>query len=177
MRITYDEIKRDSQVIAAEVGSSSKEIPSFFSPLKRIKFQLALYFVFSLLSYFFSPASEDKLVWFGVFGFGVLNWMFLTGFIFGYDYLFSMISSQKIRDLKLVKIIKRKVNAYGLVWLGAIGGLGLISLFTELSIGGLVIGNFLVTIFGLFIFNIDISRYQLAGLLGVSEAVKKKLED
>ncbi|WP_350262714.1 hypothetical protein AAF463_23815 (plasmid) [Pantoea sp. BJ2] len=172
MKITYDEIKRDSEVIAVEISSTNREIPSFFSPIKRIKYHLILYSFFSFLSYFLSPASEDKLVWFGILVFGALNWFFLMGFIFGYDYLFSMISSQKIKNLKLVKIFKRKLISYGIAWFLAIGVLGVISLSSELSIGALVIGNFLITIFGLFIFNIDASRYQLAGLLGTASAIK-----
>jgi hypothetical protein len=177
MKITYDEIKKDSQVIALAIGSSSKEVPSFFSPIKRVKFHLVLYLFFAILSYFFSPASEDKLVWFGILCFGVLNWIFIIGFIFGYDYLFGMINLKEVRELKLVKVFKGKVNAYGLAWFFIIGLLGVISLSTELSIGALVIGNFLVTIFGLFIFNIDASRYQLAGLMGATSAIKESFKN
>ena len=49
MRMTYDEIKNDSEVIALQFGLSKKEVPSFFSPLKRMGLHLLVYFLFFLI--------------------------------------------------------------------------------------------------------------------------------
>lgn len=177
MRLTYDQIRKDSEIIALEFGAAKSEIPSFFSPLKRVRVILVFYFICSVLTYFFLPQGSDKLAWFGMFTFGVINWLFILGFVFGYDYLFSMVSNQKTQELKLVRVIRKKLHCYGLVWLGLLTILAGVSVFSELNVAALVIGNFLITLFGLFIFNVDISRYQVAGLIGASSAIKQSLKD
>lgn len=176
MRITYDEIKRDSERIALEVGSSEKEVPSFFFPIKRIGLLLIVYFLFAGISYFLMPKGSDKLAWFGVLAFGVFNWVFIAAFIFGYEFIFNIVNTPEVNELKLVRVLKRKVRAYGMVWLIVLVLLGLTSLVTDMNLGALVIGNFIFSLLGLLIFNVDISRYQISGALGVISALNQSLK-
>ncbi|MDT0177837.1 hypothetical protein Q9R34_17565 [Enterobacter sp. BRE11] len=176
MRMTYDEIKNDSEVIALQFGLSKKEVPSFFSPLKRMGLHLLVYFLFSFFSYFLMPEGSDKLAWFCALAFGVVNWIFIIGFIFGYEFIFSVVNDPKVNELKLVKVLKRKVRAYGMVWLVSLVLLGGVSLVTEMNLGALVIGNFIISLIGLLLFNVDISRYQISGMLGVASALNQSFK-
>ncbi|MBK4768981.1 MAG: hypothetical protein FT726_04765 [Pantoea sp. Morm] len=174
MKITHKEIRHDTEEITKLALTSDKEIPSFLSPIKRLKFHLIIFYLFSAMTLFFMPQNADFLTWVGLLGFGTLNWIFILGYLFGYDYLFSMVNSPAIRELKLVKIMAKKIHAYGLIWLISIIILGVASLVTELSIGSLVIGNFILTLLGIMIFSVDVSRYQLSGVVGVVSGFRSK---
>lgn len=175
MKITYDEIKKDSEKIALEMGRSESEVPSLLSPLKRIALHLVVYFLFSFLSYFLLPEGSDKLSWVGMFLFGLLNWMFIVGFLSGYEFMFRIVSTTKLMELKFVKLIKRKVRNYGFVWLISLAILGGISLTTEMNLGAIVLGNFILSLLGLLIFNVDMARYQLSSVLGAASALDSSL--
>ena len=176
MRMTYDEIKSDSEVISLQFGLSKNEVPSLFSPIKKLGFHLVVYFIFSGVSYFLMPEGSDKLSWFGALAFGVVNWIFIVVFVSGYDFIFSIVSTPQINELKLVKMLKRKVRTYGIVWLVLLILLGAISLTTEINLGALVIGNFIISLLGLLVFNVDISRYQISGFLGAASALNQTMK-
>jgi len=105
-----------------------------------------------------------------------MNWLFIFAFASGYVNLFNMISLPEVRDLTLTKVLSSKLKAYGFAWLLAIVALGLVSITTEVNIGALVFGNFAISLLGLFILTIDLSRFQLSGLIGAASAVKGHLK-
>lgn len=175
MNISYNEIKADSKVLAEVAINSSRMVPSFFSPFKYLKYHFATYILFAVLTFFIPDMSGDYLIGLGVLAFGLLNWLFIFGFASGYVSLFAMISTPEAKDLKLTKIISFKLKVYGLAWLALLVTLGIVSLTTGLSIGALVFGNFIFTLLGLFILSIDLSRFQLSGLIGLVSAAKSHL--
>lgn len=176
MNISYDEIIADSRVLVEAAMSSNRDVPSFFSPLKYLKYHFALYILFAALSFFLPDLSGDYLIGLGALVFGLLNWLFIFGFTSGYVSLFDMVSNPVVKELKLTKIISFKLKAYGVAWLTLLVALGLASITTELNIGALVFGNFIITIIGLFILSIDLSRFQLSGLMGVVSAMKSNFD-
>lgn len=178
MKITYDEISSESKLIVSAMSSSNKVVPSAFQPLKRVSRHFALFIIFCVIDYFVFNLKHDGStgVWFLFFGFGVLNWLFLFAFIYGYDVLFSMIDEKSVRDLKMVKIMKGKIKHYGLVWAALIVLLGVGSAVTELNIALLVIGNFVGSILLMFAFNADISRYQISAVMGAVSAVRDNIK-
>lgn len=175
MKISYEEIRSDSKKITDSMLSSKQYVPSFFEPMKCVKYHMLTYLLFSLLSFFLPDMNGDILIGLVILGFGLLNWFFIFCFISGYAGLFAMISFPDVKELKLSRIFSKKVKAYGISWLLIIILLGLVSVTTEMSIGALVFGNFLFSIFGFFVFNLDVSRYQLAGLFGALSAAKNNL--
>lgn len=175
MQINYEEIRNDSKKITDSMMSSKQCVPSFFEPMRYVKYHILTYLIFALLSFFFPDASGDIMIGIAILGFGLLHWFFIFCFISGYVGLFAMVSSSDVKELKLSRIISKKVKSYGIAWLMIITLLGLVSVTTELNIGALVFGNFLFSIFGFFIFNLDISRYQVAGLFGALSAAKDKM--
>lgn len=175
MNITYDEIKADSKVLAEAAMNSNRIVPSFFSPLKYLKYHFAIYILFAALTFFIPDMSGDYLIGLGALMFGLLNWLFIFGFASGYVSLFAMISTPGAKGLKLIKIISFKLKAYGLAWLALLVTLGVVSITTGLSIGALVFGNFIFTLLGFFILSIDLSRFQLSGLIGLVSAAKNHL--
>lgn len=176
MNISYDEIKSDSQTLAEAALSSKRMVPSFFEPLKHLKYHFLTYLFFAVLSFFLPDMSGDYLIGLGVLGFGLMNWLFIFAFTSGYVNLFNMISIPEVRDLTLTKVLSSKLKAYGFVWFLAIVALGLGSVTTEINIGALVFGNFALSLLGLFILTIDLSRFQLSGLIGAASAIKGQLK-
>ncbi|MEA5105705.1 hypothetical protein [Pantoea sp. S18] len=175
MNISYDEIKSDSKVMAEAILSSKKIVPSFFYPLKCLRYHLSVYLIFAVLSFFLPDMNGDILIGLGVLAFGLLNWVFIFAFSSGYVNLFSMINTPEVRGLKLTKVLVSKLKTYSLVWLVLMVVLGMVTITTEINIGALVFGNFVLTLVGLFILTIDLSRFQLSGLLGTASAVKNHL--
>lgn len=176
MKISYEEIRSDSEKITDSMLSSKQYVPSFFEPVKCVKYHMLTYLVFALLSFFLPDTKGDILIGLVILGFGMLHWFFIFCFISGYVGLFTMISSPEVKELKLTRIISKKVKTYGISWLVIIVMLGLVSVTTELNIGALVFGNFLLSIFGFFVFNLDISRYQISALIGAASAVRDNIK-
>lgn len=177
MNISYEEIESDSKKIAEAAMSSKRVVPSFFYPLKCLRYHFAIYLIFAALSFFFPDMSGDYLIGLGVLAFGLFNWLFIFAFASGYVNLFNMASNPEVKELALTKILTSKLKVYGLVWFGLIVVLGLISITTEINIGALVFGNFAISLLVLFILTIDLSRFQLSGLLGTASAVKSHLDN
>ncbi|UIL55057.1 hypothetical protein LZU96_23125 (plasmid) [Pantoea agglomerans] len=178
MKITYDEISSESKLIVNAMSSSQKVVPSAFHPLKRVLGHFLLYMFFCLISYisFALKYDDSKGEWFLFFGFGFLNWLFIFAFFYGYEVLFSMIDEKKVDSLKIVKIMKGKVKHYGLAWAVLIILLGVGSAITELNVALLVVGNFVGSILLMFVFNMDISRYQVSAIVGAISAVKDNIK-
>lgn len=178
MKITYDEISSESKLIINAMSSSQKTVPSAFHPLKRVLGHFSLYMLFCLISYisFTLKYDDSKGEWFLFFGFGVLNWLFIFAFFYGYEVLFSMVDEKQVSELKIVKIMKAKVKRYGIVWAALIFLLGVGAVITELNVALLVMGNFVGSILLMFIFNIDISRYQISAIVGAIGAVKDNIK-
>ncbi|ARJ44399.1 hypothetical protein B1H58_20475 (plasmid) [Pantoea alhagi] len=176
MKMTYGEVKKDAGHIIEAMASSNREVPSFFHPLKRISMHLFLFLFFCGVDYALFDNHKDgaTATWLFSFGFGVVNWIFLLAFFYGYENIFIMLSDARVSELKLVKLIRRKVKMYGSAWFILIALLGLMSMFDKLNIDILVFGNFLTSLLLLFIFSVDMSRYQISALIGaVSASVKK----
>ena len=87
-----------------------------------------------------------------------------------------MIDEKKVDSLKIVKIMKGKVKHYGLAWAVLIILLGVGSAITELNVALLVVGNFVGSILLMFVFNMDISRYQVSAIVGAISAVKDNIK-
>lgn len=172
MNIKYDEVRTDSQKITEAMLSSAKMVPSMFKFIHVIKYQLCLYLAFVILSAFMLSKSDRIDIWLGVLAFGFLHWLFLFNFVSGYANLFSMLKENSLQNLKLVKILSKKIKVYGWLWAIGIFISGVLSVFSELNLGALVFGNFIVSILILMVFSIDVSRFQISSLVGSLSAVK-----
>lgn len=157
--------------------SSKRIAPSFFNPLKCLRYHLTVYLIFAVLSFFFPDMGGEVLIGVGVLFFGVVNWIFIFAFTSGYVNLYSMVNIPEVKELTLTKILSSKLKAYGLVWFGFIVILGVVSITTNINIGALVFGNFAFSLLGLFILTIDLSRFQLSGLFGAVSAIKSHLDN
>ena len=87
-----------------------------------------------------------------------------------------MIDDQSVSELKIVKIIKNKIKNYGIFWSVCIVLLGVVGAMTEFNIALLVVGNFIGSLFLIFTFNVDVSRYQLSALIGAVSAVRDNIK-
>lgn len=178
MKITYDEISSDSKKIVNAMSSSKRVVPSAFHPLKRVLKLFSLFLLFCGVDYVvFVREHQDSIgEWLLFFAFGVINWLFLFAFFYGYEIIFSMLDEKSVSELKFVKIIKRKIKNYGVFWAACIALLGIVGAMTEFNIGLLVIGNFVGSLFLIFTFNVDISRYQISALIGAVSAVRDNIK-
>ncbi|NIF23930.1 hypothetical protein [Candidatus Pantoea multigeneris] len=175
--VTYREIEDESKEIVALMASSEQTVPRFFSFFKWIKYHFFIYVILAVICLFELDVAKYGWSWLLVFSFGLLNWFFISAFVSSYSNMFSMLESEKLKDFKLCKILARKIKTYGVSWFAFLILMGAVGVFTELNVAAIVIGNFVFSIFCFFIFNIDISRYQISGLLGAISAVKEKLSN
>ncbi len=88
-----------------------------------------------------------------------------------------MLDNDMLSRFELSRVISKKVKVYGVIWFFIILVFGIVGLISEWSLIPLVFGNFITTLIALFIFNMDISRYQIAGLFGAVSAAKEKLSN
>lgn len=175
MNISYEELVSDSKKIAESMLSSKEMVPSLFNVLGVLKVQFLIYVVFVVASFLFLGTNGRIDIWLGVAVFGILHWLFLLVYASGYVSLFSMLNQDVVKDLMLVRLISGKIKFYGGAWTVCVFILGLISVFTELNVAAIVFGNFIVSILGLIIFNIDVSRFQIPSLVGALAAAKDSL--
>ncbi|MCW1877166.1 hypothetical protein OMR58_22215 [Erwinia sp. INIA-01] len=172
MNITYSEVKSDSAKIVESILSSDREIPSLKRIVGVLKYHIALYVFFATLSFFLPKVDKGSGVFFLVAAFGVMHWFLLVSLMSSYATLFFMVRDTKVKELKLMVLVRSKIKSYSMVWAFGIVLLGLISISTELNIGALVFGNLIISVLGLIIFNLDMSRFQISSLLGAISAAK-----
>jgi len=151
--------------------NSKQEIPSPLAAVKFIKYHLAAYFFFVVIT-FFTWKEDDIAIWFGIVAFGVFNWFFHISSAISVQSILSRISDESFEKYTILKLLKKKVVFYGSIWMVFIVMAGIFSIFSELNIAVLVGGNFIFTIFMAIIFNMDIGRYQISGLWGSLKAAK-----
>lgn len=175
MNISYEEVTSDSRRITEAMLSSKKMIPPFFKVFGFLRYQVLIYIAFAVAS-FLSLGPDDRIeIWLSVIVFGLLHWFFLFIYLSSYMIFLSVIEGGNLKDLKLVRIISVKIKVYGCVWAAAIFVLGVVSVSTELNVAAIVIGNFILSIFGLMVFNFDVSRFQIPSLVGALAAAKENL--
>ncbi len=172
--ITYEQVEKDSKAIASLMSESKREIPSFFSTFGRVKLHFIAYCTFSALSYFSLPTQDGFLLWLFFVFFGLFHWLVIFAFVSSYAGIFSMLDENMLSRFELSRVIGKKVKAYGVVWFFIIFVLGVVSMISEWSVIPLVIGNFITTLIALFVFNMDVSRYQISGIFGAVSAAKEK---
>ncbi|QHM74016.1 hypothetical protein [Mixta intestinalis] len=172
--MTYEEIQKDSKEIINIICSSQRKIPGFFSMFGKVKYHFIIYCVLGGVSYFSLPLPKNIGLWLFFVAFGLFHWVVIFSFIATYANLSNMIGDERLKELSLVKVIARKINFYGLVWLVLLIVCGVSGIFTEWSILPLVIGNMIVTFLMAIVFNIDISRYQISSIIGAVKAVRNK---
>lgn len=172
--MTYSQIERDSKEIIIAIGSTEKEVPSFFGMFSKVKYHFIAYCIFGALSFFSLPQPKSIGLWLFFVAFGMFHWLVILSLTSSYANLFNMIGADKLKRLELAKVITGKVRAYGVVWFAAIVAFGLSSILTEWSILPLVAGNFVATFLLFIIFNMDISRYQVPAIIGAVKAVRNK---
>ena len=172
--MTYTQIEKDSKEIIDSIGSSDREVPSFFGMFSKVKYHFIAYCVLGVLSYFSLPQPKNVGLWLFFVAFGIFHWLVIFSFTASYASLFNMIRSDKLKSLELTKLISGKVRAYGVVWFVALVTCGLAGVLTEWSILPLVIGNFVATFLIFIVFNMDISRYQVSSIIGAVKAVRNK---
>lgn len=175
MNISYDEVASDSKKLAEAMLSSREFVPTLFNGLNSFRIQISIYIAFVVASFFFLEKGARIDIWFGVVAFGLMHWVFLLTYASGYLNLYSMINKKVVEDLKLVRVLTGKFKVYGWVWSISIFLLGVVSLSTELNVAAIVFGNFIVSILGTIIFNLDMSRFQIPSLLGAISAAKDSL--
>lgn len=172
MKVTYDLIEKETRQITDEFLNSKQEIPSPLDALKFIKYHIAAYFFFVFVS-FFTWSEEGVAIWFGILVFGVFNWFFHISSAMSVQSIFSRISSESFGKYIILKLLKKKILFYSIVWMVFIVLAGIISVLSQYNIAALVVGNFVFTIFLAIIFNVDVSRYQISTLWGALKAAKE----
>ncbi|OON34707.1 hypothetical protein BTJ39_23365 [Izhakiella australiensis] len=173
--MTYEQIEKDSKAIASLMSESKREVPSFFSMFGKVKIHFIAYCTFALLSYFSLPTQDGFLLWLFFLFFGLFHWLVIFAFVASYAGIFAMLDKDILNRFELSRVIGKKVKVYGMVWFFLILVSGVVSLVSEWSLIPLVIGNFITTLIALFVFNVDISRYQIAGFFGAVAAAKEKM--
>lgn len=172
--MTYAQIESDSKEIISSIGSTEREAPSFFGMFSKVKYHFLTYCILGAMSYFSLPEPKSIGLWLFFVVFGLFHWLVIFSLTASYANLFNMIKAERLRSLELTKVISRKVRAYGIVWFAAITTCGLVGVFTEWSVLPLVIGNFIATFLIFIVFNMDISRYQMAAIIGAVKALRYK---
>jgi hypothetical protein len=170
--MTYAQVEKDSKKIIDSINLTEREVSSFFGMFSKIKYHFFAYCLLGGLSYFSLPQPQNIGLWLFFVAFGVFHWLVIFSFTASYASLFNMIGSEKIKDLELAKIITKKLRAYGVVWFVLLVAFGLVGVVTEWSILPLVIGNFITTLLIFFVFNVDMSRYQIPAIIGVIKSIK-----
>ncbi|QGY32524.1 hypothetical protein [Pantoea cypripedii] len=177
MAMTYDQIEKESKEIITLLSNSNKEVPSFFSFFEKIKYHFSIYVIFLVATYFSYPKAGFSPIWLVIVFFGLFHWFVLCCFVFSWSNIFAMADPALMQKFCLSRLIARKLRAYGIAWLIFLVVAGVASVLTVLNIFILVAGNFIFTFFMFFTFNLDISRYQLAGVLGAIEALREKFDE
>ena len=172
--MTYAQIERDAKEIINNIGTTEREVPSFFGMFSKIKYHLFVYCAFGALSFFTLPQPKSIGLWLFFVAFGMFHWLVILSLTSSYVNLFNIIGEEKLKSLELARVISGKVRAYGVVWFAAIVVFGLSSVLTEWSILPLVMGNFIVTLLLFIVFNMDVSRYQISTIIGAVKAVRSK---
>jgi len=172
--MTYTQIEKDAQEIIGAIGTTEREVPSFFGMFSKVKYHLFAYCAFSALSFFTLPQPKNVSLWLFFVAFGMFHWFVILSLTSSYTNLFNMIEVEKLKSLELAKVISGKVKAYGVIWFAAIVVFGLSGVLTEWSILPLVMGNFIATFLLFIVFNMDISRYQVSTIIGAVKAIRNK---
>lgn len=173
MTITYDQIRREAKALSEEIAHSSGEIPGLLSNFKPVALPCAIYFLFYFLSILKPPLDVNLYICIGVFS--LVFWFFMAVFLSGYKQMSSMLPKDAENRYEIVRVFKRKSSIYYFTWIAFISLGGLISLLTILNVIALSAITFVVSIFLVITFNIDVSRYQLASAFGVLSAVEEKI--
>jgi hypothetical protein len=177
MAMTYDQVEKESKEIVSLLSNSKREIPGFFSNFTKIKYHFFTYVIFLVGSYIVDPTARLSIVWFFIATLGLFHWFVISCFVFSWSNIFAMADPALMQKFCLSRLIARKLRAYGIAWLIFLVVAGVASVLTVLNIFILVVGNFIFTFFMFFTFNLDISRYQLAGVLGAIEALREKFDE
>lgn len=172
--MTYTQIEKDAQEIISAIGTTEREVPSFFGMFSKVKYHLFAYCAFSALSFFTLPQPKNISLWLFFVAFGMFHWLVILSLTSSYTNLFNMIEEEKLKSLELAKVISGKLRAYGVIWFAAIVVFGLSGVLTEWSILPLVMGNFIATFLLFIVFNMDIARYQVSTIIGAVKAIRNK---
>lgn len=173
MQITYNQIQSEIKQIAELVARSDQPVPGVFGIIKKPLLPAAIYFAFYFLMPFFDVF--DFNLWAATGFMSFFFWMFISIFIYGYGAIYSMLPPGAEDEYLILRIIKRKVRRYYLIWIGAIVFAGVVSIVSFLNIITLAGISLLSSIFIGIALNVDISRYQMSALFGAVEAAKAHL--
>lgn len=172
MTVTYEKIKSEVKIISEEMVNSSNKVPSIFSKVKYGVLPAGIYFIF----YLACPLTDVfiKNIWMFLGFLSFFFWVFISIFISGYSQFFSLLPENAQDRFEIVKICCKKMKVYYAIWLISVFLAGLLALITIWNVIALAVVTVLSTVLIALAFNFDISRYQIASLLGVVSAVKEK---
>ncbi len=173
MSITYDKIRAEIKGISQEIANSKEIVPSPLDNIRSGLLPAAIYF-----SFFIACAFTDayiKNVWQAVGLVSFFFWIFIIVFISGYAQVFSMLPKDAANRYEIVRVYRKKVKVYYFIWVSAVILGGLISILSIFNILALAAITLLSTVFLALFFNLDISRYQLSGLIGALSAAKESI--
>ncbi|MBS0883444.1 hypothetical protein JK231_22905 [Pantoea sp. JGM49] len=173
MKVRYDEIQQEFKEISLMMVNSKEEIPSLLLGGKFIFIPALIYFIFFLICPFFGWF--DNNLWQGAGIFSLAFWFFISVFLYSYSMIFSMLPKHAFKKFIILGILTKKVRVYYFLWIASIIVAGLLSIFTVYNILILSIATLISTVVLGLIFNLDISRYQIAGLFGAISAAKEKV--
>lgn len=173
MNITYSKVQLEVKGLSEELAKSDSLVPSVFQNIKTGLFPAAIYFLFYIACMYTDV--YIKTIWQGLGIISIFFWVFMALFISGYRQLFSMLPKDAVKRYEIVRIYTKKLKVYYLAWITSIVIAGFVAVFSMLNIIALAGISLLSTIFIALAFNLDISRFQLAGLLGVLSAAKNNL--
>ncbi|HCC2892280.1 TPA: hypothetical protein M4196_005471 [Klebsiella variicola] len=172
--LTHEKIRIETELIIKLLATTDRPVTSFFHILKP---GLTLMVIPNLLA-----AILLILEWInGYISSGVGPGAFLGNLVLSfllaamlspYANFFYMLSMKDVENLEIVKVLRKKIKTYfivlSIVWI--------ISSIPLMMLGGGVIVipiMVMVTfILSMFVFSIDISRYQLSGVFGALKGVK-----
>ncbi len=173
MKVRYDQIQKEVKEISLMMVNSREEVPTLFSGVRYVLIPAIIYFTFFLICPFFGWF--DKNLWQGAGLFSLAFWFFISVFLYSYSMLFAMLPRHAFKKFIILDILSKKVRLYYFIWVVSILISGLLSIFTVYNILILSMVTLVSTVvLGLF-FNLDVSRYQIAGLFGAISAAKEKI--
>lgn len=178
MKVTQGLLEQDIKVISKKLMTEEYEIPSMWTVVKPAVFVVFLFtlshFFYSIDLFFTSKKHIDEFALFSVFfGFFLSLLISIAVMSFRANY-YSL--PKNVRDNSLVfKVFKRKVRVYCFSW---VAFNVLTALYLKMTLSGAAFAMCGVEVLSLvitgFVFNTDISRYQLSTLKTIIDAWKGK---
>ncbi|EPL6263145.1 hypothetical protein [Klebsiella pneumoniae] len=172
--LTHEKIRLETEQIIKLLATSDRPVTSFFHILKPgltlMTIPNLLATILLILEWYngYITSGVGPVAYLGNL---VLSFL-LAAMLSPYANFFYMLSMREVEKLELIKVLRQKIKIYFIVlsvfWI-------LASIPLVILGGGVIVIPIMVMvtfILGMFVFSLDISRYQLSGVFGALKGVK-----